>query len=90
MNNPWWLRSLGYGVGAMIPTAIFGDMILGVAVFFLPLSQATAGRWHDNPPVGALCLIVGALVAVFALGLHRTGRAATPIRCAEDSAHSRQ
>lgn len=69
MNYPWWLRSVGEGVGCALVAALFSDVIFGVARMVLPLSNATFERWVDDPPVAALVIGAGVLCTVFSLGI---------------------
>jgi hypothetical protein len=69
VNYPWWIKSLGWGLGAALVAAMFSEIIFTLGRMVLPLSNATFEQWADDPPVGTMCLIVGVLVTVFALGI---------------------
>jgi hypothetical protein len=74
INYPWWLRCIGYGFGGALVAAMFSDVLFGLGMIVLPLSDPTFERWADNPPVGILCLLAGLLVAVFSAGLELGAR----------------
>lgn len=78
MTYPWWMRSIGVGVGTALAAAIFSDMIFTLGLAVLPLSNETYEQWADNPPTAVMCLIVGVLATVFALGVQVGQRRGEP------------
>ena len=88
MHGPWWLKILGFFVGAMLlavwgvtgaagtsllPTALAGAAILGLIAFWIARGRRSMAWWEFPLLLGLYALPVGAVMAVMSANAENFG-----------------